>query len=138
MLQTPPTGTRAPSDTGFIDHLRSFGATGLDYLSARLELAGIESKEASSHYLKIVALAFVGLCAVLFGYIFLVAAAVAIIAYVFSVQWMWVLLGCGVLHILGAALCFWIATNRIAAPMFTATLNEFKKDRKWLSNQKPS
>ena len=137
MLEPPPLGTRSKSDAGFTEHLRAFAATGLEYLGARFQLVGIESKEASAHYLKIIGLAFVALVAVLFGYFFLLAAVVFLVAHLFQVDWMWVMLGCGLLHIGGAALCLWIASRKLKLPMFAATLNEFKKDQEWLSNQKP-
>jgi len=136
MLESPQSGTRVTSDAGFTEHVRSFIGTGMDYLGARLQLAGLESKEASGHYIKIVALAAAAVVAVLFGYVFLCAAIVFIIATLAHIQWMWVMLGCGLLHVAAAAICLWVAVSKLKQPMFTATLNEFKKDREWLSNQK--
>jgi len=138
MLDSPQSGTRVTNDAGFVEHLRSFIGTGMDYLGARLQLAGLESQEASAHYLKIVILAAAAVFAVLFGYFFLWAAVVFIIATLFHVQWMWVMLGCAILHLVAAAICLGVAYNKLKTPMFTATLNEFKKDREWLSNQKYS
>jgi len=136
MLESPRSGTRVTNDAGFFEHLRSFLGTGMDYLGARLQLAGLESQEASSHYLKIVALGAAAVLAVLFGYFFLWSAIVFIVAAVFHLQWMWVMLGCGILHFVAAGICIGIALKKLKTPMFSATLNEFKKDREWLTNQK--
>lgn len=136
MLESQPSGTRVANDAGFFDHLRSFAGTTFEYLGARIELAGLESKEASAHYLKIVALAAAAILAVIFGYIFLWAAIVTIIATLGHVSWMWIMLGCAILHLVAAFICLRIALNRLKVPMFSATLNEFKKDREWLSNPK--
>lgn len=135
MLESPSTGTRAGIDAGFTEHLRSFAATGFDYLSARLQLAGIESREASAHYLKILGLVAVAIAAVLFGYVFLCIGLVFAIAYLTHIQWMWVMLAFAAAHIAAAAICLFIAKKRVAAPMFTETLNEFKKDRQWLNRK---
>jgi uncharacterized membrane protein YqjE len=135
MLETSTTGTRAGTDAGFTEHLRSFAATGFDYLSARFQLAGIESKEASVHYLKILGFVAVAVAALLFGYVFLCVGLVFVIAYLTQAQWMWVMLAFAALHLIAAAICLAVAKKRIASPMFTETLNEFKKDRQWLNRK---
>jgi uncharacterized membrane protein YqjE len=115
-------------------HLAGLIAAKLAYLRARLELAGIEAREASLHYAIIVGLAIGALIAVVFGYLFLVIGLAFLAAYLLGTPhaWIWVLLGAALLHILGAGILGWIAKVKLSAPMFTASLDELKKDQEWL------
>ena len=124
----------APAPNIFTHALAWLG-TLLAHLRARLELAGIEGREAALHYGVIAALAAGGLVLVVFGYFFLCIAAVFLIALAFGGNaWPWVLLGMGVLHLLlGAALAF-IAKTRLSKAMFSATLGELRKDHEWLTS----
>src|SRR5271154_6752598 len=84
---------------GLFGHLSALLAAKLAYLKARLELAGIEGKEAAIHLTII--LGFVigaGLVAV-FGYLFVVLALVFLIARAFGEgSWPWVLAGAALFH----------------------------------------
>ena len=115
-------------------HLAGLIAAKLAYLRARLELAGIEAREATVHYAIILGLAIGALVVLVFGYLFLVIALVFLVAALLGSAhaWIWVLLGAALLHLLGAAILGWIAKVKLSAPMFTASLNELKKDQEWL------
>jgi len=106
----------------------------LSYLRARLQLAGLESKEAAVHYGIILALACVALVTIVFGYLFLVIALVFLVALAFGGgnAWIWVTFAAALLHFIGAALLLLVAKAKLAQPMFAATLDEFKKDQQWL------
>jgi uncharacterized membrane protein YqjE len=119
---------------GFFAHLAGLIAAKLAYLRARLELAGIEAREATIHYSIILGLAIGALIVLVFGYLFLVIALVFLVAALLGTAhaWIWVLLGAALLHLLGAAILGWIAKLKLSAPMFTASLNELKKDQEWL------
>jgi uncharacterized membrane protein YqjE len=119
---------------GLFAHLAGWLAANLAYLRARLELAGIEAREAGVHYAIILGLAIGALIVLVFGYLFLVIALVFLVAALIGTPhaWIWVLLGAAFLHILGAATLGWIAKVKLSAPMFTASLNELKKDQEWL------
>ena len=134
-LHDPSQGSQ--SDAGFFRHLIGILSASLAYLKARLELAGLESKEAGIHYVIILALVVVALVVVVFGYFFFCLALVFLIAWAIGEEhaWIWVTFGMALLHFGGAVACLWIAKNRLAAPMFAATLQEFKKDHEWLNSK---
>jgi uncharacterized membrane protein YqjE len=116
-------------------HLSALVAAKLAYLKARLELAGIEGKEAAIHLAIILGLAIGGLILVVFGYFFFVLALVFLVALAFgSGSWVYVLLGAALLHIIGAAALVLIARFRLGVPLFPLTLEELKKDQEWLKS----
>ena len=129
-----PTPDRAPHP-GFFEHATAWLGTLLAHLRVRIELAEIEGKEAAVHYGVLLALAVAGFVFVVFGYLFLCLALVFLIAWACGGgnAWIWVLLGVSVLHLCaGAGAFFWIKT-RLAVPMFSATLDELRKDQEWLT-----
>ena len=88
-------------------HLSALIAAKLAYLQARLELAGLEGRDAAVHLAIILALVIGGLILLIFGYFFFVLAVVFLIALAFgSGSWIYVLLGAALLHILGAV-AYW-------------------------------
>jgi uncharacterized membrane protein YqjE len=123
-------------DEGFINNLRVLAASVVAYLAARLQLAGIESKEAAVHGLKIVALLAAGVFGFVFGYIFFCIAVVFLASYFLAINWMWILLAAGLLHFAGAAVALLIARAKFSRPLFEATIAEFKKDQTWLNTPK--
>lgn len=129
---TTPQG-RSAGDAGLIEHLRFLAGSVAGYLQARLELAGIESKEAVAHYFKILALLVAGAVGAIFGYIFSCIGLVLLIAHFLHVHWMWIILGLGAAHFLLALGCVLFARGKFFAPMFSATIHELKKDQEWLT-----
>ncbi|HWB58768.1 MAG TPA: phage holin family protein [Chthoniobacteraceae bacterium] len=122
-----------PGKEGMVDNLRALAASVAAYLSARLQLAGIESREAGVHYLKILALLGVAVFGVVFGYIFLCLAAVFLLHNLLKVDWIWILFGAAVFHLIVAAAAVLIAKARFPKAVFSATIAEFKKDQTWLN-----
>lgn len=125
---------------GLFGHLSALLAAKLAYLKARLELAGIEGKEAAVHLGIILGMAIVALVLVIFGYFFLVLFLVFLIGLAFHGDaWVWVMLGAAVVHIIGAGVLLLIAKSRLGVPLFPITLEELKKDQEWLkTNAKPN
>lgn len=113
--------------------MRALGASVAAYLAARLQLAGMESKEAAGHYLKIVALLVAAFFGVLFGYIFLCLSAIFILQMVLKVSWIWILLGAALFHLAAAAAAVLVARAKFPKAVFPATIAEFKKDQTWLN-----
>ena len=105
-------------------------------MRARLELAGLEGREAAVHYGIILGLAVGGLIAVIFGYCFFIIALVFLLAHFIGGEnaWIWVMLGAAVLHFLSAAALLLMAKARLGTPMFAASLDELKHDQEWLKN----
>lgn len=132
---------RAAAATGIFGHCSALLAAKLAYWRARLELAGVEGKEAAVHAAIILGLAIAGLIAVVFGYFFLILALVFLIAQAFGggSAWIWVLLGAAVVHLVGAVILILIARAKLGTRLFPLTLDEFKKDQEWLkTNAKPN
>ena len=126
---------------GLFGHLSALMAAKLGYLKARLELAGIEGKEAAIHLTIILGLAIGGLVVAVFGYFFLVIALVFLIARAFGdgSAWPWVLAAAALFHFILAGLLLLIARLRLGVPLFPLTLEELKKDQEWLTtNAKPN
>lgn len=121
---------------GIFGHLSALLAAKLAYVRARLELAGLEGREAAVHYGIVLGLAVGGLIAVIFGYCFFIIALVFLLAHFIGGEnaWIWVMLGAAVLHFLGAAALLLMAKARLGTPMFAASLDELKYDQEWLKN----
>jgi uncharacterized membrane protein YqjE len=119
---------------GFFRHFAGLIGAKMAYLRARLALAGIEGKEAAVHYAIILGLAIGALILVLFGYFFVIFALVFLVAWACGGgnAWIWVTLGAGLLHVGGALALLVIAKAKLSQPMFTATLDEFRKDQECL------
>ena len=126
---------RATLHPGFFEHATAWLGTLLAHLRVRIELAEIEGKEAAVHYGVLLALAVAGFVFVVFGYLFLCLALVFLIAWACGGgnAWIWVLLGASVLHLGGGAGAFFWIRSRLAVPMFSATLDELRKDQEWLT-----
>ena len=123
---------RQAGDAGLSEHLRNLAASLAGYFQARLQLAGLESKEAAAHYLKILLWLAAGIAAVAFGYVFFCCALVFILAHVLGVSWIWIMLGLGLAHFAAALACGMIIRNKFPQPVFESTIHEFKKDQEWL------
>ncbi len=119
---------------GLLHNLVSLLNSLAGFLESRLALVTAESKTALVHLLVLVAClaaaAFLGL----FGYLFLVASAIAGIAHAFQVSWIKITLGTAGLHFVLAFICVMIARSRMHKSMFEMTGTELKKDREWLKN----
>jgi uncharacterized membrane protein YqjE len=131
---------RVAAAAGFFAHLLDFLGAGAAYFRARLQLAGLEAKEAAIHIAIVVTLLVGALVVVVFGYFFLsfflVFGVAALIGGAYT--WIWVTFGFAALHFAAALVLVLLARARLAEPMFAATLEEFRKDQEWLTKQKPS
>lgn len=126
-------GEQPPGKEGFAGHLRALGASVAAYLAARLQLAGMESKEAAGHYARIAALLAVALFGVVFGYIFLCLSVIFILQLVLKISWIWILLGAALFHLAAAVAALLAARAKFPRAVFSATIAEFKKDQTWLN-----
>jgi uncharacterized membrane protein YqjE len=126
---------RAAEAEGLWGHLAGLLGAKLAYWRARAELAGIEGREAAVHYGIALGLAVGGIVLLVFSYVFLVLAAVFAIAWMCGGgnAWIWVLLGAALLHLVAAGGLFLAVRMKIGRPVFTATLEEFRKDQAWLT-----
>lgn len=140
MAQTAPADSAAhgrAGAAGFFSHASAWLGLFLAHMRVRLQLAGLESQEAAAHYGSILALAVGGLIFFTFGYFFTCLALCFLLAWAFGGgnAWLWVLCAMALFHLAGAAgLFFWVRT-KLSVPMFTATLDELRKDQEWLIQQ---
>ena len=125
-----------PLNPGFFESATAWLGTLLAHLRVRIELAGIEGREAAVHYGVLFGLAVAGLVFVVFGYFFFCLALVFLIAWGCGGgnAWIWVLLGASALHLGGGAGAFFWIRARLGTPMFSATLDELRKDQEWLTS----
>jgi uncharacterized membrane protein YqjE len=103
-----------------------------NFLESRIGLFARESKTALVHVLVLIACLAGAAVLVLFGYVFLLASAIAGIAHALHISWIWITLAAAAFHFVLAAVCLLIARSRMKQPMFRATAAELKKDREWL------
>ena len=104
------------------------------FLESRIALLASESKTALVHVLVLVGCLAGAAFLAVFGYIFLVASAIAALAQALNVSWIWITLAAAGLHFVLAFICVLIARNRMKKSMFEMTGTELKKDREWLKN----
>lgn len=141
MPDPAPEDFRATEAAGIFGHLTALVSAKLAYLRARLELAGLEGREAAAHYGVLLGLAIGGLIAAIFGYLFFIIALVFLIAHLIGGEtaWIWVTLGAAGLHFLAAIGLLLFAKARLGRPMFSASLHELQNDQEWLkTNAKPN
>jgi uncharacterized membrane protein YqjE len=104
------------------------------FLESRIGLFAKESKTALVQALVLVACVAAAAVFALFGYVFLLASAIAGIAHALHTSWIWITLAAAGLHFILAVICLLIARSRMKKSMFEATAAELKKDREWLKN----
>jgi uncharacterized membrane protein YqjE len=104
------------------------------FLESRIGLFAKESKTALVQILVLLACIVAAAVFALFGYVFLLASAIAGLAHALHVSWIWITLGAAGLHFILALVCLLIARSRMKKSMFEATAAELKKDREWLKN----
>jgi uncharacterized membrane protein YqjE len=104
------------------------------FLESRLGLLAHESKRALVQVLALVACLAAAAVLALFGYVFLIASAIAGVAHALHTSWIWVTLAAAGVHFILALVCLLIARTRMKKTMFEATAAELKRDREWLKN----
>lgn len=126
----PGIGTAGPDD-GFLRNLQQWVSSFSAYLQARLELAGLEGREAFTHYLKVGAFAALAIFGLLFGYVFLMVGLVLLIAHFTHWPIVWPALIVAALHFVAAAGSLFAIKVLLKVPQFQQTIAEFRKDREW-------
>ena len=119
---------------GLLHNLVSLLNSVVGFLESRVALFARESKTALVHVLILVGCLAGAAFLALFGYIFLVASAIAGLAYALETSWVKITLGAAVVHFLLAFGCVMFARSRMHKSMFEMTGSELKKDREWLKN----
>lgn len=125
----PPSGPGPEAGGGLLAELLNFFASFGEHVQALVALAGLEAKEASILYLKLLAAAVAALVLAVFGYFLLIFFAVFLVAWLLpTVAFFWIILGFALLHFLGVAIAVAYLKGNFRSPVFTATASELKKD----------
>src|ERR1700759_7651 len=129
-----PLGAQA-SKQSTSDLVRNWIASFVRYLELRLQLIGLEAKEAGLHLL-VLSLLFVGAVVFFAGFlIMLLVFLLYLLTLIFHWGWGWSALACGVVSLLLAIAAGVTLRFRIIRPLFPTTFAEFKRDREWLTHK---
>ncbi|RFC42076.1 MAG: putative membrane protein YqjE [Verrucomicrobia bacterium] len=136
--ETTTRDARGPEDSreGVFHPVREMVLSALSYLRARLELAGIEGKEALTRLAGVLLLAAMVATLTLVGYLLLCLALVFGAAQLLHSEhaWIWIAALTGGLHLAAAWGVLRVARSWLEKPMFASTLEEFRKDDAWLKS----
>jgi uncharacterized membrane protein YqjE len=119
---------------GLLHNLVSLLNSLIGFLESRVALFAKESKTALVHVLVLVGCLAGAAFMLVFGYLFLVASAIAGLSQALHVSWIKITLMAAGLHFVLAFICVMIARSRMHKSMFEITGTELKKDREWLKN----
>jgi uncharacterized membrane protein YqjE len=119
---------------GLLHNLLSLVSDLAGFLESRIGLFAKESKTALGHVIVLLGCLAGAAVLGLFGYVFLIASAIAGLAHGLHISWIWITLAAAGLHFILALVCLLIARVRMKKSMFEATAAELKKDREWLKN----
>ena len=131
----PLSGREAPR--GLVDELLRLSGSLGRHLQALGALAGLEIREATGVYVRVLALVIIAAVLLLFGYLFALLFLAFAAATLFGLSWIWIAAGLAALHFLGAAICLYLVKTKLRAPVFAATGAELKKDFAALSRVQP-
>jgi uncharacterized membrane protein YqjE len=117
---------------GLLDSVVALASALAEFFESRLALVAQESKAALVQLMVLAGCLFFALILFVFGYGFLIASAVAGLAHVVRISWLWIALAAAGLHFAIALILLLVARSQITKPLFRATASELKKDREWL------
>ena len=119
---------------GLLHNLVSLLNSLIGFLESRVALFAKESKTALVHILVLVGCLAGAAFLAVFGYLFLVASAIAGLSQALHMSWIKITLIAAGLHFVLAFVCVLIARSRMHKSMFEMIGVELKKDREWLKN----
>ena len=129
------TRSRNPAGhAGLLDNLLALASALAGFFESRFAVFSKESKAALVQMLGLAACLIAAVMVVAIGYIFLIVSAVAGLAHLAQVSWLWVTMAAAGMHFLIALALLLVARSRMKKPLFRATASELKKDREWLKN----
>jgi len=119
---------------GLLENLFALASALTEFFESRFALVAQESKAALVQLLVVASCLILALVLVASGYVFLVVSAIAGLAHLAHVSWVWIALAVAVLHFVIALVLLLVARTQITKPFFRTTVSELKKDREWLKN----
>ena len=127
--------SRSPAGhSGLLENLVALASALADFFESRFVLLAQESRVALVQLLVLAICLVVAAILVAVGYIFLVITAIAGLAHLAGISWLWITLAAAGVHFVIALVLFLVARTRITKPLFPVTASELKKDREWLKN----
>lgn len=124
----------AAGHAGFLNNLLALFNALAGFIESRLALFAKESRAAVVQMLVVAACLVAALMSFAFGYIFLIASAIASIAYATQVSWLWVALAAAGVHFALVVIFLLAARSMMTKPPFRELAAELKKDHEWLRN----
>ncbi len=106
---------------GLLENLLALLSALIEFFESRFALVAQESKAAAVQLLILVGCVVAALALSVLGYIFLVVAAVAGLAYLIGTSWPVIVLAAAILHLIIAVVLVVVARSRITQPVFRAT-----------------
>jgi len=120
------------------ESLRQWIASLGEYLTLKLKLLGVESREAALHLL-VLALLFGSAIALFSGFLMmLLVFLLYLMTILFHWEWGWSALACAGLSLSACVIVAIVFRFRITRAVFPVTLSELKKDREWLTKTSKS
>ena len=130
-----PRRSRSPAGhSGLLENLVALASALADFFESRFVLLAQESRVALVQLLVLAICLVVAAILVAVGYIFLVITAIAGLAHLAGISWLWIALAAAGVHFVIALVLLLVARTRITKPLFPVTASELKKDREWLKN----
>ena len=114
--------------------MRQLIQASIQYSSARMRLARLESKEAGVHAIKLLVVISGTIGVAMFAWLFLCFGVVAWLAVRFG-NWTWAALAMSGAHIVLLLILSAVLKKMSTTPLFPLTTEELKKDREWLETQ---
>ena len=132
MSSETPRSRNPAGHSGLIDNALALLSAIAECFERRFALAARESKAAALQMLILVGCVMAALALCVMGYVFLIVSAVVGVAHLLGTSWPVVALIVALFHFIIAGVLLLVARSRITKPMFRDTVDELKKDRKWL------
>jgi uncharacterized membrane protein YqjE len=130
----PPGAVKQSTNESLRQWIASLG----EYLTLKLKLFGVESKEAALHLL-VLALLFGSAIALFSGFLMmLLVFLLYLMTILFHWEWGWSALACAGLSLSACVIVAIVFRFRITRTLFPVTLSELKKDREWLTQKSKS
>jgi uncharacterized membrane protein YqjE len=117
---------------GLLENLLALASALTEFFEGRFALFAQESKAALVQLLVLAACLILALVLCVLAYVFLIVSAVAGLAHLAGVSWVWTTLAVAGAHFVVALILLLVARSRLTKPLFRATLSELKEDREWL------
>jgi uncharacterized membrane protein YqjE len=117
---------------GLLENLLALASALTEFFEGRFALFAQESKAALVQLLVLAACLILALVLCVLAHVFLIVSAVAGLAHLAGISWVWTALAAAGAHFVVALILLLVARSRLTKPLFRATLSELKEDREWL------